>query len=287
MGRVIAVINQKGGVGKTTTAINLAASLAVADQKTLIVDLDPQGNSSSALGIEKISYQDKNIYHSLIGAVPLQDIILPTEIDCMFIAPSNQNLTGAEVELVTELARERKLKNALEPIIGQFDYIFIDCPPSLGLLTVNALTAANGFLVPLQCEYFALEGLSQLLHTVELIRKNLNPELKNDGIVLTMYDSRNNLSQEVAKEVQTHFRSDVFETVIPRSVRLSECTSFGKPILLYDINSKGSTAYLNLAKELLERASQKNEQNNASDFVEVGVELARRAASERSHERSL
>ncbi|MGZ3688018.1 MAG: ParA family protein, partial [Bdellovibrionota bacterium] len=191
--------------------------------------------------------------HALIGEAPLSSVIRPTEMDCLFIAPTNGDLAGAEIELVGAFARESKLKTAIAEIRGQYDYIFIDCPPSLGLLTVNALNCADSFLVPLQCEYFALEGLTQLLHTVSLIRQSLNPSIQDEGIVLTMYDSRNNLANEVVNEVRKHFSDKVFTTVVPRNVRLSECSSFGKPIVLYDIDSKGCLAYLNLAKEFLGR----------------------------------
>lgn len=254
MAKVIAVTNQKGGVGKTTTTVNLAASLAMANKKVLLIDFDPQGNASSALGVTRDKIMNgKTIYHALIGEIPLKDTLHPTEVDHLFVSPADANLSGAEIELVPMFARESKLKAAIAPLKSHFDYILIDSPPSLGLLTVNSLTAADSYLVPLQTEYFALEGLSQLLNTVSLIRGSLNPLLSEEGIVLTMYDSRNNLAKEVETEVRTHFGSVVYETVIPRSVRLSECSSFGKPILLYDIASKGCSAYLSLAKEFLNR----------------------------------
>ncbi len=250
--RILAIANQKGGVGKTTTAINLGTALAAIRQKVLIVDLDPQGNASTGLGIDRDN-RAINTYHVMIGEAGVLDAVQATEIPDLDIVPSGVDLYGAEVELVDVESREYRLREALAPTVGAYDYTLIDCPPALGLLTVNAMVAAQAVLVPLQCEFYALEGISQLMKTIEKMRVAFNPSLEIQGIVLTMYDGRNNLSQMVEEDVRGFFGDKVYETVIPRNVRVSEAPSHGRPVLVYDINCAGSQAYLSLAGEVIHR----------------------------------
>jgi chromosome partitioning protein len=252
MARVIAVVNQKGGVGKTTTAINLAASFANAGRRVLLVDFDPQGNASSGVGYPP-GKVELSVYDALVGDVEFADIIRPTELKNLFVAPATTDLAGAEIELVAAEERERRLHGLLAPQSSQFDAIIVDCPPSLGILTINALTAADGVLVPMQCEYYALEGLSSLLATIERVKRALNPRLALDGVLFCMHDPRPNLTAQVTDEVKSHLGEKVLSTVIPRTVRLAESPSHGKPILLYDKDSRGCASYLALAEELLRR----------------------------------
>ena len=250
MAKVICITNQKGGVGKTTTAVNLSASIAVAEKRVLLIDIDPQGNSTSGIGFSK-EQSNGTIYQALLNGSGLREMIQKTSLAYLDLVTSNTDLIGAEVELIQEKDRERRLAHLIKEVESDYDYIFIDCPPSLGLLTINSLTAAHSVLIPLQCEYYALEGLGQLLKTIRLIKQSLNPRLEIEGILLTMFDIRNNLSHQVAEEVRNHFKEKVFQTVIPRNVRLSEAPSHGKPVLLYDIHSKGAESYLNLASEIM------------------------------------
>jgi len=250
--KVMAIVNQKGGVGKTTTAVNLGAGLAELGQRVLVVDIDPQGNATSGFGINRRRIK-KCIYNVLIEGLTLDAVILPTDIPGLEIVPATIQLAGAEIELVLAMQREIKLREALRPLLGSYDFILIDCPPSLGLLTLNSLTAATGVLIPVQCEYYALEGLSQLMNTVSLVQRHLNPALVVTGAVLTMFDSRTNLASQVADEVKAFFKERVFTAIIPRNVRLSEAPSHGQPIMTYDPRSKGAEVYMDLAREVLAR----------------------------------
>ena len=252
MGRIVAVANQKGGVGKTTTAVNLGASLAAAEKRVLVVDIDPQGNASSGLGYPPGAVEE-GVYDALLDGRPVAELTRTTELPKLMVLPAHRDLVGAELELVAEPDREQRMRRALEPVARDYDFVFIDTPPSLGLLTLNALVAADAVLIPMQAEYFALEGLGQLVATIEMVRSRLNPRLEIEGILLCMVDPRLNLTSQVDAEVRGHFDGDVYETVIPRNVRLSESPSFGQPILLYDISSRGAQSYLALAKEYLKR----------------------------------
>lgn len=251
MSKVIAIANQKGGVGKTTTAVNLSACLAYRGKKVLVIDIDPQGNTTSGLGIDKKKLK-RSTYDVLVNDVNICEVIMDTNVENLQICPSNIELAGAEVELVSMISRESRLKTAISDIRDEFDFILIDCPPSLGLLTLNSLTAADKILVPIQCEYYALEGLSQLMNTVQLVKKHLNPYIDVEGVVLTMFDARTNLSLQVVEEVKKYFKNKVYSTIIPRNVKLSEAPSFGMPIIQYDPKSKGAECYLELADEVIQ-----------------------------------
>lgn len=253
MSEIIAVANQKGGVGKTTTVINLSASLCHLQKKILIVDLDPQGNTTLGLGIDRKEL-NKCIYNVILDEIPISEVLINKDIEGLHLIPATTSLAGAEIELVGLEGRERKLKKALQCLQNNYDYIFIDCPPSLGLLTLNALCAAQKILIPIQCEFYAMEAITRLLEIIKQVRKSINPDLGLKGVILTMYDSRTNLSRQVAEEVRYHFPNFVYETVIPRSVRLSEAPSFGKPVMFYDKHSRGAVSYQELAKEFLEKS---------------------------------
>jgi chromosome partitioning protein len=262
MGKVITISNQKGGVGKTTTAINLAASLAAAERSTLLVDMDPQANATSGSGIKKGTFR-RSIYHALVMQEPIAGIIQNTDLESLKVVPADRNLAGAEIELVDFEEREFRLRKLLDEYRDRYEYIVIDCPPSLGLLTLNSLTAADSVIVPIQCEYFALEGVTELLDTLVRIRRGLNPQLAVEGFLLTMFDERTNLANQVVADLRDFLGSQVFETMIPRNIRLAEAPSYGKPIILYDIKSRGAESYLNLAREVMANGDKKSTRQGA------------------------